>query len=90
MGSDIKGRVHKVHVLLIELFPEKLHRLAEALEVNHLTLPQELDYIVDIRVIRQTQNVVIGDPCFLFWCVVKNTTATQGFFGNKRVLVTVN
>ena len=65
-GLDIKGRVHKIHILLIELLAQQLHRLAKPLEVYHLPFPEEFDHIVHIRVIRQPQDVIIGHPGFLF------------------------
>ena len=33
--------------------------------MDDLPLPQEFDHIIHIRIIRQPQNVVIGDPCLL-------------------------
>ena len=62
----IKCRIHIVYILLVQLFPEQLHRFAEPLEMHHLPFPEELDHIVHIRVIRQTQNVVVGCSGFLF------------------------
>ena len=67
LQSDIKGWVHEVHIFLIQLLPEQLDSLAKALEVNHLTLPEEFDYVVHIRIIRQPENIVIGDPGLLLW-----------------------
>ena len=67
MGSDIKSRVHEIYILLVQLLPEQLYRLAEALEVDNLPLPKELDHIIHIRVIGKPQNIVIGDSCLLLW-----------------------
>ena len=33
--------------------------------MNDLSLPQEFDHVVDVRVVAQTQDIVIGDPGFL-------------------------
>lgn len=65
----INSRIHEVYILLIQFLPKKLHCLAETLEVDDLTLPEELDYIVYIRVIRQTQDVVVGHTGLLFSCI---------------------
>ena len=65
--SDIKSRVHEIHILLIQLFPQQLYRLTEALEVDHLPLPEELDHVIHIRIVGEPENVVVGDSCFLFW-----------------------
>lgn len=40
-------------------------RFAEALEMHDLPGPQELDDVVDVRVVGQAQDVVIGDPGLL-------------------------
>lgn len=71
-------RVHIVHILLIQLLPQQFHGFSEALEVYDLPLPKELDHIIYIRVIRKPENIVIGHPCFLLWCISKNTN------GNSR------
>ena len=63
--SDIQCWIHKVHILLIQLFPQQLYRLAEALEVYHLALPEELDHIVHIRIVGKPKNIIVGDPGFL-------------------------
>lgn len=63
----IKCRVHIVYIFLIELFPQQFDGFSEALEVDNLPLPEELDGIIDIRVIRKPQDVVIGDPSLLLW-----------------------
>ena len=47
----INGRVHKVYIFLVQFLPQQLHSLTEALEVDYLTLPQELDHIVHIRIV---------------------------------------
>ena len=64
---QVDGRVHEIHILMIQLFPQQLHGLTEALEVDNLPLPQEFDHIVNIRVIRQPQNVIIRGPGLLLW-----------------------
>ena len=65
---DIKCRVHKIHILLIQFFTQQLHGFAEALEVDDLPFPQEFDHIVDIRIIGQPQNVIVSYAGFLFCC----------------------
>ena len=40
-------------------------RFAEALEVNNFPLPEELDNVVDIRVVTHAENVVVGNAGFL-------------------------
>ena len=62
----INGRVHIVHVLLVELFPKELNRFTKSLEVDDLPLPQELDSVVDIGVITKPEDIVVSGPGFLF------------------------
>ena len=61
----VKGWVHGVNILLIQLFPQLLDAFAKPLEVDDLPLPQELDHIVYIGIVRQAENVVIGHPSLL-------------------------
>lgn len=65
-GLHIDRRVHIVHILLIQLFPQQLAGLAKPLEMNDFPLPQELDNVIHIRVIREPQDVVISCAGFLF------------------------
>ena len=41
-------------------------RFTETLEVDNFPLPQELDHIADIRIVRYPQNVVVYGPRLLF------------------------
>ena len=73
-ASFVEGRVHEVHVFLIQLVAGQAQPLAEALEVDHLPGPQELDDIVDIRIVAQTQDVVVCRAGFLLCCDRVRTT----------------
>ena len=53
-----------VNVLLVHFFLGNAQPFAKALEMNDLSLPQEFDHVVDVRVVAQTQDIVIGDPGF--------------------------
>ena len=61
----VKGRIVKVDVPLIHLLLAQPQTLAEPLEVNHLTFPQEADHVIHVGVVGQAQDVVIGLPGFL-------------------------
>lgn len=65
---DIESRVHEVDILLIQFFTQQLHGFAEALEVNDLPFPQEFNDIINVRIIGQTQDIVIGDAGLLLCC----------------------
>ena len=63
---QIDGRIHIVYILQVQLFSQQLNSLTKALEVNDFPLPQEFDHIVYIRIIRNTQNIIIGRSGLLF------------------------
>ena len=73
-ASFVEGRVHEVHVFLIHLVAGQAQPLTEALEVDHFPGPQELDDIVDIRIVAQTQDVVVCRAGFLLCCDRVRTT----------------
>ena len=70
----VEGRVHEVHVFLIQLVAGQAQPLAEALEVDHFPGPQEADGIIDIRVIGQAENVVVGNARLLLCRDLVRTT----------------
>ena len=72
--STVEGRVDKIDILLAHAVLRKPQSLAEALEMHDLPGPQELDDIVDVRVVGQAQDVVIGDPGLLLCCNHIRTT----------------
>ena len=47
---------------------------AKALEVDDLPLPQEADDVVHVRIIAETQDVIVCDAGLLFWCDSVGTT----------------
>ncbi len=65
--SDIYGGVHIVNVLLVQLIPQELYSLSKPLEMDDFSLPQELDRIIHIRIIADTQDIIIGRPGLLLW-----------------------
>ncbi len=56
--------------MLFIFFLAQPQTLAEALEVDDLPLSQEADDVVDIWVITETQDIVIGEAGFLLCCQV--------------------
>ena len=63
----IETRITRVNIFLIQSFGGDFDPLAEALIVDNLPLPQKFDRIAHIRIVDQPQQVVVGDPGFLFW-----------------------
>ena len=66
--SLVKGRIEIVDILFVQFVFGQAQSLAEALEVDDLPLPQEADHVVHIRVITETQDIVIGEAGFLLCC----------------------
>ena len=58
--SQIDGRIHAVDIALIQLPTQQIDGLTEPLEVYDLPLPKELDDVIDVRIIAESENVVIG------------------------------
>ena len=56
------------------MIADDAHGFTETLEVNDLTGTQELDDVIDIRVIGKTENVVIGNAGLLLCCNHIRTT----------------
>ena len=48
-----------------QLFGQRPHSFAEALIMDDFTLAKEFYNVVDVGIVAKTQNVVIGDSCFL-------------------------
>ena len=61
----IKSWIDGIKVLCIQFVLHHAKSLAKALEMDDFPLPQEFNYITHIRVITQSQDVVIGYPCLL-------------------------
>ena len=51
--------------------------------MHHLTLPEELDHIIDIGIIAEPEDVVIGHPRLLLWHAQSFATKLIRKFGNK-------
>ena len=86
---QIDGGIHAVDVSLVELPAQQLDGLAEALEVDDLPLPEELDDVVHIGIIGKPQNVVVGDPGLLLWHAKITGTIIYRYIGNKRLIATI-
>lgn len=74
MPSAVEGRVDEVDILLAHAILRKPQPLAEALEMHDFPGAQELDDIVDIRVVAEPQDVVVGDAGLLLCCNHIRTT----------------
>lgn len=70
----VKLRVVGVVVARIQIFLNIAQGITEALEVNDLTLTQELDRVAYIGVVDQAQQVIVSCARFLLWCMADGTT----------------
>ena len=85
MELFVKGRVDQIDVFLVHPVLRQPQSLAEALEVDHLPGPQELDDIVDIRIVAQTQDVVVCRAGFLLCCDLVRTTFLLSELGRLSI-----
>ena len=85
MELFVKGRVDQIDVFLVHPVLRQPQSLAEALEVDHLPGPQELDDVVDVRVVTQAQDVVISDPGLLLCCDLVRTTFLLSELGRLSI-----
>lgn len=79
-SGAVKGGVVEIDVFLIHLLFTEPQTFTETLEVYDLPLPQEANDVVHVRIVTQTQNVVVGFSGFLFCCAFVRTT----FFFSKK------
>ena len=86
---QIDGGIHAVDISLVQLPAQKLDGLAEPLEVYDLPLPQELDDVVDVGIVTEPQDVVVGYPCLLLWHAKITGTIIYRYIGNKRLIATI-
>ena len=79
----VEAGVDIVDVFLVQPVLDQPQSLAEALEMDDLPGTQELDDVVDVRVIGKPQNVVVGDAGLLLCCDRVRTTCL--LIGKDRV-----
>ena len=65
-SAPVKGGVDGIEVFLIHFFYCPSQALAKALVMDNFPLPQKADNVVYVRVIAETQNVVVGGSGLLF------------------------
>lgn len=71
----IESRVERIEVSTVKLILHNAQTFPEALEMNDFSCPQELDGIIDIRIVfDQTKNVIVGCAGLLLCCTCVRTT----------------
>ncbi len=73
----VEGRVERIEVFGIQIILNHPQRLAEPLEVDDLPFTEETDGITDLRILDQTEDVVVSESCFLLWCDLVRTTCKE-------------
>ena len=73
-GLFVKRGVGKVHIFLIHALFGQGDCLAKALEMDDFALTQEADDVVDIRIVGEAENVVVGESGLLLCCDLVKTT----------------
>ena len=79
----VKGGVGEIDVFGIHFLLAQPQALAKALEVDDLPLPQEADDVVYVGIIAETQDVIVCDAGFLFWCDSVRTTLDETGRGKR-------
>lgn len=72
----VEGGIARVEVLGVHFIGGKPQAFTKPLIMDDLTFPQEFDWVADIRVVYQAQDVVIGGPGLLF--CYDSLKATEG------------
>lgn len=75
--SVVERRIGEIDVVLFRhAVLGKPQAFAESLEMNDLSLPQKFNDVIHVRIVAETENIVIGDAGLLFWCDFAGTTST--------------
>ena len=73
--SAVKRWVSEINVVFFRLAVfDKTEGFTKPLEMHNLPLPQEPDGIVDIGVVTEPQDIVVGNAGLLLWCNHQSTT----------------
>ena len=70
----IKGRICQIYVPSVHFFLAQSQTFAEPLEMDNLSLPQEANHIIYIRVIGQSEDVIVSEAGLLLWCNHESAT----------------
>ena len=72
--SAVKAGIDGIKIAAVQGVLDGFQRLAEALEMDDLPFTQKTDGRDHVRVVHQTQNIVIGGAGFLLCCGFAGTT----------------
>lgn len=66
----VERRVAGIKILSVQIVNDDLQTFAESLIMNDFPLSQKPDGVLDIGIIDEAQNIVVGGPGFLLCCHV--------------------
>lgn len=70
----VKGGIERVYVLAVEFFLSNVQRLAETLEMHDLSRAQKTQRGDDVGIVKQAEQIVVNNSCFLLCCDRAGTT----------------
>ena len=76
-AAGVERRVVCIVVFGVEIFLYVFQRLAESLKMDDFALTQELERVAHIRVVDQTEQVVVAQPRLLFWYACIRTNLSE-------------
>ena len=75
----IKAGVECIEILGVEVILSDSQGISESLIMHNLTLTQELNGFFNVRVVNESQDVVVGRAGLLLWHYAVKTTFFQNF-----------
>lgn len=70
----VKAGIEGIEVPAVQTVLETAQGFTESLEVDDLPFPEEAERIAHIRLLHQTQDIVVGGAGFLLCCGFVSTT----------------
>lgn len=78
----VKARVAGIEVFGIKIILNYTHCVGKTLEMHDLTLTQEFDNVVYVRIVGKAQNIIIGRASLLLCCNTIRTTDIKNSNGS--------
>lgn len=72
----VKRRIKGKEVPAVQMILDIAQGFAKPLEMYHFPLPEETDRVAYLRILHQTEDVVIGGACLLLCCIFAGTNAS--------------
>ncbi len=85
VSSALRDCLERQRSFLLYLALEFVEKLAKTLEMHYLTFAEVTDYVRYVRIVGDSQDIVIGGSCFLLWCHYEIATFNEL---SKRLSIT--